>query len=49
MFKKNLNYLLFSLLTIFKIAAFNSFEDAKLAADIICTGNHEEMTIQKVH
>ena len=43
-----MNYLIITLLTVVKIAAFNSSDEAKLAADVVCTGNHDEKTIQEV-
>ena len=32
----------------FRIAAHDSSEDSKKSADIVCTGEHDELTIQKV-
>ena len=43
-----MNTFLITFLTIVRIAAFNSTDEAKAAADVICTGEHDEQTIQKV-
>ena len=32
----------------FRIAAHDSSEESKKSADIVCTGEHDELTIQKV-
>ncbi len=32
----------------FRIAAYDSSEESKKSADIVCTGEHDELTIQKV-
>ena len=37
-----MNSLLFTLLAVVRIAAFNSSDEAKAAADVVCTGNHDE-------
>ena len=42
-----MNTLLLSLLTVIRIAAFNSSEQAKASADVVCTGTHDEVTIQQ--
>lgn len=42
-----MNTFLFSLLTVVRIAAFNSSEEAKASADVVCTGTHDEVTIQQ--
>ena len=36
------------LMTIVRIAAFDSSDADKAAADIVCTGTHDEITIQQV-
>ena len=43
-----MNNLIIALLAVVRIAAFNSSEEAKQSADIVCTGNHDEKTIQTV-
>ena len=43
-----MNNLIIALLAVVKIAAFNSSEEAKQSADVVCTGNHDEKTIQAV-
>ena len=43
-----MNQVIITLLTVVRIAAFNSSEEAKLAADVVCTGTHDEVTIQNV-
>ena len=36
------------LMTVVRIAAFDSSDADKAAADVICTGTHDEITIQQV-
>lgn len=43
-----MNSILITLLTVLRIAAFDSSEEAKAKADVVCTGEHDELTIQKV-
>ena len=43
-----MNHLIIALLAVVKIAAFNSSDVAKRAADVVCTGNHDEKTIQTI-